>query len=183
LPALLPFVGAERVVWGSDYPHHDATFPGAVDALRRTLSPCSTAAQARVLGLNARRLYRLPSHLRGPEALLADYFAAVTAQDPAMLRDLFAPDAVLESGDVRLEGRDAVLGYYLANTFTFEDFRPVPGPLAVEGSERRGRVTVDITARLGGADRTVRDVFELSEGRIASLHITGFDDALRAARA
>jgi len=183
LPALLPFVGAERVVWGSDYPHHDATFPGAVDALRRTLSPCSTAAQARVLGLNARRLYRLPSHLRGPEALLADYFAGVTAQDPAMLRDLFAPDAVLESGDVRLEGRDAVLGYYLANTFTFEDFRPVPGPLAVEGSERRGRVTVDITARLGGADRTVRDVFELSEGRIASLHITGFDDALRAARA
>ena len=36
LPALAPFVGPERIVWGSDYPHHDATFPGAVDALRAT---------------------------------------------------------------------------------------------------------------------------------------------------
>ena len=33
LPALAPFVGPGRIVWGSDYPHHDATFPGAVDAL------------------------------------------------------------------------------------------------------------------------------------------------------
>ncbi|HEU0317086.1 MAG TPA: amidohydrolase family protein, partial [Solirubrobacteraceae bacterium] len=48
LPALAPFVGAERVVWGSDYPHHDATFPGAVDALRATLAPCQTAVQAKV---------------------------------------------------------------------------------------------------------------------------------------
>ena len=27
--ALVPFIGEERIVWGSDYPHHDATFPGA----------------------------------------------------------------------------------------------------------------------------------------------------------
>jgi ketosteroid isomerase-like protein len=183
LPALVPFVGAERVIWGSDYPHHDATFPGAAEAIRRTVAPCPTAVQAQVLGLNARRLYRLPSHLQGPDALLADYFAAVTAQDVTMLAALFAPDVVLESGATRLEGRDAVLGYYTANTFTFEDFRPVPGPLTVEGDEQRGRVAVDIQARLGGADRSVHDVFELAEGRIASLHITGFDDALRAARA
>ena len=39
LPALVPFIGERRVVWGSDYPHHDATFPGAVDALRRTMAP------------------------------------------------------------------------------------------------------------------------------------------------
>ena len=39
LPALLPFIGEERIVWGSDYPHHDATFPGAVDALERTIAP------------------------------------------------------------------------------------------------------------------------------------------------
>ena len=43
LPALAPFVGAERIVWGSDYPHHDATFPGAVEAIRRTVAPCPTA--------------------------------------------------------------------------------------------------------------------------------------------
>jgi predicted TIM-barrel fold metal-dependent hydrolase len=183
LPALVPFVGAERVVWGSDYPHHDATFPGAVDALRGTLAPCPTAVQARVLGMNARHFYGLPSHLTGAEALLADYFAAVTAQDVTMLGGLFAADAVLESGEARLEGRDAVLGYYTANTFTFEDFRPVPGPLTVTGDEQQGRVAVDIQTRLGGADRMVHDVFELAGGRIASLHITGFDDALRAARA
>jgi predicted TIM-barrel fold metal-dependent hydrolase len=59
LPALLPIVGAERVIWGSDYPHHDATFPGAVDKLRRTIAPCTEADQARVLGTNALDCYRL----------------------------------------------------------------------------------------------------------------------------
>ncbi len=85
LPALVPFVGAERIVWGSDYPHHDATFPGAVDAIRRTVAPCATATQVRVLGLNAKQVYGLPSHLSGPEAVMADYFTAVTAQDVDML--------------------------------------------------------------------------------------------------
>jgi len=60
LPALAPFIADEHIVWGSDYPHHDATFPGAVDALRKTISPLPAAAQARVLGANAAELYRLP---------------------------------------------------------------------------------------------------------------------------
>jgi uncharacterized protein len=179
LPALVPFVGAERIVWGSDYPHHDATFPGAVEAIRRTVAPCTTATQTRVLGLNARQIYRLPSHLSGPAAVMDDYFSAVTAQDIDLLAGLFTPDAVLQSGDTRLEGRPAVLGYYQANTFTFEDFRPQPGPLEIDGQ----RVTVDLQVRLGGQDRQVHDVFVLADDRIASLHITGFDDALRAARA
>ena len=50
LPALAPFLGAARIVWGSDYPHHDATFPGAVEAIRATVAPCPTATQAKVLG-------------------------------------------------------------------------------------------------------------------------------------
>ena len=58
LPVLAPVIGPERIVWGSDYPHHDATFPGAVEALRRTIAPCPPDTQAKVLGLNARR--RLP---------------------------------------------------------------------------------------------------------------------------
>jgi len=179
LPALVPFVGAERIVWGSDYPHHDATFPGAVEAIRATVAPCTTATQTNVLGLNAKRIYGLPSHLSGPEAVMADYFAAVTAQDIDLLAGLFCDDAVLESGTTRLEGRDDVLRYYADNTFTFDDFRPVPGPLAVEGD----RVTVDLDVHMGGHDRAVHDVFTLAGGRIAALHITGFDDALRAARA
>lgn len=61
LPLLAPVLGAERIVWGSDYPHHDAIFPGAVDALRRTVEPMAEGDQALVLGANAAALYRLPS--------------------------------------------------------------------------------------------------------------------------
>jgi uncharacterized protein len=61
LPVLAPLVGERRVVWGSDYPHHDATFPGAVDALRRTLSSVDDEVRRLVLGANAAELYRLPS--------------------------------------------------------------------------------------------------------------------------
>jgi len=60
LPALLPFVGDDRVVWGSDYPHHDSTFPGAVKELRETIAPLAAEVQAKILGSNARSLYRLP---------------------------------------------------------------------------------------------------------------------------
>jgi uncharacterized protein len=178
LPALVPFIGAERVVWGSDYPHHDATFPGAVDAIRATVAPCPTGTQALVLGLNARRFYRLPSHHDGPAALIHDYFAAVTTRDVEALRALYAPNATLESGDVQLVGREAVLQYYIDNTFTFDDFRPVPGPLKFDGND----VSVQLNVRLGGQDRMVHDVFETDGRHITSLRITGFEEALHTAR-
>jgi len=60
LPVLLPLLGEDRVVWGSDYPHHDAMFPGAVKALRDTIAPLGRAVRDKVLGENARALYRLP---------------------------------------------------------------------------------------------------------------------------
>jgi predicted TIM-barrel fold metal-dependent hydrolase len=60
LPALAGLIGEERIVWGSDYPHHDATFPGAVDTLRRTMGPLAPEVQARILGTNASELYGLP---------------------------------------------------------------------------------------------------------------------------
>ena len=178
LPALAPFIGPDRIVWGSDYPHHDATFPGAVDAIRSTVAPCPTATQIKVLGLNARRDYRLPLHHSGPAALVDDYFAAVTAQDPDMLRRLYSPTATFQSGDVVRRGLDDIIDYYIDNTFTFEDFRPVPGPLHVEGH----RVTVSIDVHIGGSDNTVLDVFETAGGLITSLQVTGFDNALRSAR-
>ena len=176
LPALAPFVGPERVVWGSDYPHHDATFPGAVDALRRTVAPCVPATQAKVLGLNARRLYRLPRRQSGAAGIMDDYFAAVTAHDAGLLRSLFAPDASFDvDGDVR-HGHDEILSYYTERTFTFDDFRPTPHPLEVDGST----VTVDIDVHIGGAESRVRDVFELADGKIRSLVVRGFADALKA---
>ncbi len=177
LQALVPFVGAERVVWGSDYPHHDATFPGAVEMLRDTVAPCPTAVQAKVLGLNARRIHGLPSRRTGPAGIVDDYFAAVTAHDTAMLGELFDTNAVLDvDGEVR-RGRDAVLSYYTGHTFTYDDFRPAPGPLRVEGS----RVHVAIDVHLGGADSVVHDVFETHGRHITSVRVNGFADSLRAA--
>jgi predicted TIM-barrel fold metal-dependent hydrolase len=65
LPALTPFIGEGRIVWGSDYPHHDATFPGAVHALRATMAPLAPEAQAKILGTNASELYGLPQPRHG----------------------------------------------------------------------------------------------------------------------
>jgi uncharacterized protein len=59
LPALANHVGVERIVWGSDYPHADSTFPGAVDELRATIAPLPVADQQRILGRNASALYRI----------------------------------------------------------------------------------------------------------------------------
>jgi predicted TIM-barrel fold metal-dependent hydrolase len=169
LPAMAPFIGPERIVWGSDYPHHDATFPGAVDAIRHTIAPCPTAVQARVLGLNAKRIYRLPSHQVGPAAIIGDYFAAVTARDVELVRALFSPDAVLESDGVNLVGPDAILRHYSEKTFTHDEFRPIPGPLSIDGT----KVTVDVDVRLGGSEHIVHDVFEIHGTHITSLRITG----------
>jgi predicted TIM-barrel fold metal-dependent hydrolase len=59
LPALVPFIGAERVVWGSDYPHADSTFPGAVKELHETIAPLPEETRRRILGANAAALYGL----------------------------------------------------------------------------------------------------------------------------
>jgi len=59
LPAMVPFVGEDRIVWGSDYPHHDCTFPGAVAKLRETIAPLSHPVQEKILGGNAIALYDL----------------------------------------------------------------------------------------------------------------------------
>jgi predicted TIM-barrel fold metal-dependent hydrolase len=59
LRVVLPVLGEDRAVWGSDYPHHDSTFPGAVQALRETIAPLPDATQSRVLGTNALDCYNL----------------------------------------------------------------------------------------------------------------------------
>jgi predicted TIM-barrel fold metal-dependent hydrolase len=70
LAELVARAGAERVVWGSDWPQHrqestSATMPYAhtVEWLRRCVLPLDSAAQRAVMGANARRLW--------PEAWLA----------------------------------------------------------------------------------------------------------------
>ncbi|MGH9080281.1 MAG: amidohydrolase family protein [Acidimicrobiales bacterium] len=175
LPALLPFVGQSRVVWGSDYPHHDATFPGAVAALRRTLEPLSVASQARVLGANARRIYGLPSRWSGPAAVVADYFDVVTMRDARALRQLFAPDAVLHAEGSVYRGADAIIRFYQDGAFRFEDLLPHPGPLTPAGDE----LVVEIDLRVAGIQSAVVDTFQVADGQVRSLRIEGLTDEIR----
>lgn len=56
-----PLVGADRIIWASDYPHPDAKIPGVVGELRHAMDGLPPAAQERILGLNAVDLYSLPS--------------------------------------------------------------------------------------------------------------------------
>ena len=59
LPAMVGLLGDQRFVWASDYPHFDATFPGATAELREVIAPLPAESQRRILGENARRLYGL----------------------------------------------------------------------------------------------------------------------------
>ena len=52
------FVGADRFLWGSDYPHTEGE-AGALDELKENLESLPQDTQARVLGDNAAELYRL----------------------------------------------------------------------------------------------------------------------------
>jgi len=59
LPLLAPVIGEDRIVWASDYPHLDATFPGVVDELEEHLLKLPASAQDKVRGANAASLYGL----------------------------------------------------------------------------------------------------------------------------
>jgi predicted TIM-barrel fold metal-dependent hydrolase len=176
LPALLPFIGAERVVWGSDYPHHDATFPGAVEALRRTIAPLGVADQARVLGTNASRWYGLPSRFDGAAGVAMDYFTAITLRDVASLRALFTADAVLDAQGTEYRGPDAIARFYAEGAFAFDDLEPHPRAPQVDGST----VVVGIDLHIAGTDSEVVDTFVVAGDRIASLRIEGLTDEVRA---
>lgn len=55
-----PLVGADRIIWASDYPHPDAKIPGVIGELREAMQGLHPVAQERILGLNAIDLYSLP---------------------------------------------------------------------------------------------------------------------------
>jgi uncharacterized protein len=59
LAACAEFLGADRVVWASDYPHPEY-HEGVVGEVRASIASLDPVAQARVLGQNAAELYRLP---------------------------------------------------------------------------------------------------------------------------
>jgi predicted TIM-barrel fold metal-dependent hydrolase len=52
-----PLVGADRIIWASDYPHPDAKFPGVTDELYEAIEPLSDDQQRQIAGQNAEVLY------------------------------------------------------------------------------------------------------------------------------
>jgi predicted TIM-barrel fold metal-dependent hydrolase len=55
--------GAERVVFASDWPHHDFDHPRALVKL-----PLTPEQRRKILGENAAKLFRLPAAVRKPVA-------------------------------------------------------------------------------------------------------------------
>jgi len=53
-------IGAETVMWGSDFPHPDGTWPDSREILRPQLTDIAHADQRKLLFENAARLYRFP---------------------------------------------------------------------------------------------------------------------------
>jgi len=48
---------ADNFMWGNDYPHHEGTWPHSAEAIERTMGGLSDGARAKILGLNAARLF------------------------------------------------------------------------------------------------------------------------------
>ncbi len=56
-------------MWANDYPHHEGTWPHSGEAIERTMGGLDEADRAKILGLNAAKLFGLtvPEHMR-PES-------------------------------------------------------------------------------------------------------------------
>ena len=52
-------IGADRILWASDFPHIDCYFPGTVATLRKHISGIPRAAQLLILGRSATEFYDL----------------------------------------------------------------------------------------------------------------------------
>ena len=50
-------IGVDRLMWGSDYPHLEGTWPNTMKALNATFSEYSEEEIRAILGLNAARAY------------------------------------------------------------------------------------------------------------------------------
>ena len=53
------YVGADRIVWASDYPHPDAKIPGVVRELEEATETLSAEQRRLIFGENAARLYNI----------------------------------------------------------------------------------------------------------------------------
>ena len=52
-----PLVGADRIIWASDYPHPDAKFPGVTEELAVALEPLTFDEKRAITSESAIALY------------------------------------------------------------------------------------------------------------------------------
>ena len=52
-------IGVDNLLWGSDYPHIESTFPRSRQILEEILVDCTEEEKAKIVGANAARVYRL----------------------------------------------------------------------------------------------------------------------------
>ena len=56
---LRDIIGADNLLWGSDYPHAESTFPRSRQILEEILADCTEEEKAKIAGENAARIYNL----------------------------------------------------------------------------------------------------------------------------
>ncbi len=57
LALIEPFGLTDNMMWANDYPHHEGTWPHSAAAIERTMGGISDATRAKILGLNANRIF------------------------------------------------------------------------------------------------------------------------------
>jgi len=58
---MIPLIGEDNVMWASDYPHGDGTFPNTREAVARIFANSTPTVQRKVTRDNAAKLYRIDS--------------------------------------------------------------------------------------------------------------------------
>ena len=56
---LREIIGVDSLLWGSDYPHQEGTFPRTREILEEILADCTDDEKAKIVGGNAARVYHL----------------------------------------------------------------------------------------------------------------------------
>ena len=49
----------DNFLWANDYPHHEGTWPHSAAAIERTMGGLDEESRAKILGLNAARVFNL----------------------------------------------------------------------------------------------------------------------------
>ena len=55
-------IGVENLMWGSDYPHDEGTFPHSREVIERTFEGIPEDEKLKIVGENAAKLYGFSSN-------------------------------------------------------------------------------------------------------------------------